>query len=330
MTMLLQKRKWLEHSWFYYYLLLLPFFLWHYKAVGSQAGNIILRVNRVAKSLKNQHLTNNKFYNLQNCQNQQQKAKQLARLNNHHYSSYLHTTLQKECTSIYASGSTSSGIYPIWLKERFQFTYVYCDMDLVSTQKGWTTIQRRMNGEFNFERGWDDYVKGFGNPSSEHWLGLENIYRLSRQTAYSTNTLGPIHILTPEVGFDLQDWEEMKAFVQYANLLLGPKATNYWLDLGGLNKAFRRIFSSGPISGYSFSTPDRDNDNNDHSHCASKNRSGGWFNGCVEPNLNGPYPKHAQLMSSENIYWGGWLNFNKNGTALRFVFMKFYHGKIRP
>ncbi|XP_076804385.1 angiopoietin-4-like [Clavelina lepadiformis] len=129
------------------FFLLLTFYWENCEAATDQASRLLHRVLKVSGSLRREDLADS------------------------------------ECTNIYASGSTSSGIYPIWLKERFQFTYVYCDMELVSTKKGWTTIQRRMNGEVNFNRGWDDYVRGFGNPRGECWLGLENIYRLLRQTA---------------------------------------------------------------------------------------------------------------------------------------------------
>ncbi|CAK8688279.1 unnamed protein product [Clavelina lepadiformis] len=235
-----------------------------------------------------------------------------------------------KCTSIYASGSTSSGIYPIWLKERFQFTYVYCDMDLVATKKGWTTIQRRLNGELNFERGWDDYVRGFGNPSSEYWLGLENIYRLSRQTRFSVNILGAINIKLPKVGFDLEDWDGEKAFVQYSNILFEQKASNYWLKVDGLITARKGSFSIAPISGNEFSTPDRDNDNDDQSHCAQNYKSGWWFENCLEANLNGPYPKYKQPMSWKNIFWFGWHDVNPKNTALRFVSIKLCHESVGP
>ncbi|CAK8688393.1 unnamed protein product [Clavelina lepadiformis] len=261
-------------------------------------------------------------------QNQQQIVKLLAELANTKCLDYVYAKLQKECTSIYANGSTSSGIYPIWLKERFQFTYAYCDMDLVSTKKGWTTIQSRMNGELNFERGWDDYVRGFGNPSSEHWLGLENIYRLSRQTAYSQNTLGAIYTQDPEVGFDLEDWDGVKAFVQYKYLKLKPKATNYKLNVNGLDEAYRHNFSIAPITNSEFSTPDRDNDKEYHRHCASKYKSGWWFSYCIDSNLNGLYPKYRQQMSRSNIYWYGWNSWNLKNSALRFVSTTLYHGSV--
>ncbi|CAK8688362.1 unnamed protein product [Clavelina lepadiformis] len=145
-------------------------------------------------------------------------------------------------------------------------------MDVVSTKKGWTTIQRRMNGEINFERGWDDYVRGFGNPSSEHWLGLENIYRLSRQSAYSQNTMGAIYTKDPKVGFDLEDWDDVKVFVEYENFQFGSKKTNYSLNVNFLNGAFENIFRGVPISG-KFSTPDRDNDKKIYRNCANDYKS---------------------------------------------------------
>ncbi|CAK8688307.1 unnamed protein product [Clavelina lepadiformis] len=265
---------------------------------------------------------------LLHCQDQQKLLKNLLEFTtSQYYLGYSHDTSYEECTSIYESGSRTSGVYPIWLKERFQFTYVYCDMDLVSTKKGWTTIQRRMNGEVNFNRGWDDYVRGFGNPSSEHWLGLENIYRLSRQNRFSINILGPINIKLPEVGFDLEDWDGMKAFVQYTNFRLKSKARNYELDVNGLDEAFKNIFSMAPISGFEFSTPDRDNDKNNESHCASKYKSSWWFRYCVETHLNGPYPRYKQPMSRKNIFWGGWQWLNPNNTALHFASIKFYYSR---
>lgn len=50
-------------------------------------------------------------------------------------------------------------------------------------------IQRRddYGGENreNFNRDWDDYKSGFGDPDHEFWLGNENIYMLTNAEDYS-------------------------------------------------------------------------------------------------------------------------------------------------
>jgi hypothetical protein len=45
---------------------------------------------------------------------------------------------------------------------------VYCDM----RSGGWTLIMRRFNGDENFFLNWNEYKTGFGNLSSEFWLGI--------------------------------------------------------------------------------------------------------------------------------------------------------------
>jgi hypothetical protein len=49
-------------------------------------------------------------------------------------------------------------------------------------------IQRRDDfGEprENFNRDWNDYKKGFGDPTREFWMGNENIYMLTSSEDYA-------------------------------------------------------------------------------------------------------------------------------------------------
>ncbi|XP_076825042.1 fibrinogen-like protein 1 isoform X2 [Clavelina lepadiformis] len=160
-----QKRNWLQNNFLCCCLLLFTLQWWHCQAVTDQVSSLLQRVKNLSKSLEKQSSTNLNLHNLQSCKFKQQSYKTFIDFaeNVEQFNSFI--DYHKECTSIYASGSTSSGIYPIWFNRGFQFTYVYCDMELVSTKKGWTTIQRRMNGKINFNKGWDDYVRGFGNPN---------------------------------------------------------------------------------------------------------------------------------------------------------------------
>ncbi|XP_076825302.1 fibroleukin-like [Clavelina lepadiformis] len=268
------------------------------------------------------------FHNLQKCKFKQQSYKTHVDFaeNVKQFHSFIDYNYHKECTSIYASGSTSSGIYPIWLTRGFQVTYVYCDMELVSTKKGWTTIQRRMNGEINFNRGWDEYVRGFGNPSSEYWLGLENIYLLWIQTTTVDKLHGQTSLKQPELGVDLEDWDGIKQFVEYPSVSFFTKAYKYKLHVANFN-GFDILSHWSPIYRSRFSTPDAENDNSNNRHCAREYKSGWWFDDCGESNLNGPYPKYRQPMTWSNIYWGNWRKVNENETALRFVSMNLYHSK---
>ena len=47
--------------------------------------------------------------------------------------------------------------------------YIY----IMSLNDTFTQVfQRRMVGREDFDRSWDDYLKGFGDVSGDHWLGI--------------------------------------------------------------------------------------------------------------------------------------------------------------
>ncbi|KAJ8311357.1 hypothetical protein KUTeg_010712 [Tegillarca granosa] len=83
-------------------------------------------------------------------------------------------SLPKDCSDIYSKGERKDGIYRISPNGRLSFP-VYCDLQ----NGGWVIIQRRINGNVNFDRLWEDYAEGFGNMSGEFWLGLRYIYVLT-------------------------------------------------------------------------------------------------------------------------------------------------------
>ena len=71
-------------------------------------------------------------------------------------------------------------------------TPVLCDMD--TDGGGWTVFQRRQDGSVSFRGDWETFKNGFGNVAAEHWLGNENLHRLTQNRDY-------------ELRVDLEDWQ---------------------------------------------------------------------------------------------------------------------------
>ncbi|KAJ8321967.1 hypothetical protein KUTeg_000438 [Tegillarca granosa] len=86
--------------------------------------------------------------------------------------------VQKDCLGWYKFGMREDGIFRISPDGEHSFE-VNCDM----VNGGWTIIQQRIDGYVSFDRLWVDYKIGFGNLSSDHWIGLENIHLLTKQSA---------------------------------------------------------------------------------------------------------------------------------------------------
>ncbi|KRT85765.1 hypothetical protein AMK59_406, partial [Oryctes borbonicus] len=90
------------------------------------------------------------------------------------------------CVDLLNSGMRQSGVYYLQIRgTTYWFLKVFCEQEVA--EGGWTVIQRR--DDFNdpresFNRDWNDYKNGFGDPSKEFWLGNENIYMLTNNEEY--------------------------------------------------------------------------------------------------------------------------------------------------
>lgn len=174
-------------------------------------------------------------------------------------------TTPKTCAE--ASKCTrSSGIYNITdtLYSNNTFT-VYCDYE--NYEGDWLYILKIIDGSENFNRPWNDYVKGFGNVAGEYWIGLENLYAL-------TNYYGP-----QELNVHLEDFEGHTAFARYENFVVASSVEKYKL------KSLGRYWGTAGDSLYyhidsKFTTYDNDNDNYKE-NCASMRKGGFWFNDCA-------------------------------------------------
>ncbi|XP_043946617.1 angiopoietin-related protein 4 [Protopterus annectens] len=198
--------------------------------------------------------------------------------------------LPSDCHQIFLEGHTESGVYRIEPVQSQPFE-VYCEM---TSDGGWTVLQRRLDGSVDFDRFWDSYENGFGNLNGEFWLGLDKMYRVARQGGYI------LHIR-------LTDWEDNSQFIEYP-FHLGAKGSGYTLDLqspvsGELENAV------GHTRGVRFSTQDVDQDLKSDMNCAKHLSGGWWFTACGHSNLNGKYFTAVPRMRHERkqgIFWKTW------------------------
>ncbi|KAJ8250428.1 hypothetical protein COCON_G00223500 [Conger conger] len=203
-----------------------------------------------------------------------------------------------DCAAAFKAGRTQSGVYSLTSPNSTDHTEVYCDME--TQGGGWTVFQKRFNGDVDFHRTWDEYKKGFGDPTGEHWLGNEFVSQLTRQRPYVLR-------------IELQDWDGNSGFSQYETFSLSSEADNYRIQLTGYSGTAGKISSLGqPGSG--FSTKDADNDKC-VCKCSQLITGGWWFEACGPSNLNGIY---YQIGLNTNRFNGiKWYYWKGSGYSLK-------------
>ncbi|KAI4470366.1 fibrinogen/tenascin/angiopoeitin [Holotrichia oblita] len=156
------------------------------------------------------------------------------------------------------------------------------------TIKDIKVIQRRddfNDPRENFNRDWNDYKNGFGDPSKEFWLGNENIYMLTNNEEY---------ILRVE----LEDFEGNKRYAQYSHFKIYSEAEYYKLEIDGYEGNAGDSLND-PWYGSNnspFSTYNRDNDRSSL-NCASMLKGGWWWKSCGR-GLNGLYLNDPQDLTA--------------------------------
>ncbi len=110
---------------------------------------------------------------------------------------------------------------------------------------GYTVILRRKDGSVDFNRNWNDYKNGFGEPDKDHWIGNDMIYYLTNQLNYSLR-------------IDLEDWEGNRKIAIYDLFRIESEENGYQLIVNGYSGDAGDSF--GTHNGKKFSTIDMDND----------------------------------------------------------------------
>ena len=129
---------------------------------------------------------------------------------------YLPPTALKNCADIYKRGERNDGVYTIKPDNISAFD-VFCDQ--TTAGGGWTVFQKRQDGSVDFYLNWSDYKQGFGDLTSEFWLGNDKIHRL---TSDDNNKM---HV-------DLEDFEGNTAYAEYDMFGVMNENNKYKLILG--------------------------------------------------------------------------------------------------
>ena len=158
-------------------------------------------------------------------------------------------------------------------------------------------------------RGWADYVSGFGSVWGEQWLGLEKIHCLTTRTART------------EMRIDMADFRGDKKYTYYNFFMVGNAASKYKLQVAGYHGTAGNSIQFGSegwnLNGMAFSTYDNDSSNGDG--CAQQWKGGWWYNYCMVSQLNGIYHHDTTPRDYEAVLWG---TFTTSYHSLKFAEMK--------
>ncbi|ELK08071.1 angiopoietin-related protein 4 [Pteropus alecto] len=200
--------------------------------------------------------------------------------------------LPRDCQELFEDGERQSGLFRIQPRGSLPFL-VNCKM---TSDGGWTIIQRRQDGSVDFNQPWEAYKAGFGDPQGEFWLGLEKVHLILGGRG-------------SRLAVQLQDWEGNAESLQFP-VHLGGEDTAYSLQLTAPVASKLGATTVMP-SGLSlpFSTWDQDHDLRGDKNCAKSLSGGWWFGTCGHSNLNGQYfhsiPQQRQ-QRKKGIFWKTW------------------------
>ncbi|XP_037616159.1 angiopoietin-related protein 5-like [Sebastes umbrosus] len=211
-----------------------------------------------------------------------------------------------DCTQIKALlPQASSGVYVIQPPSVRKPFKVYCEM---RQDGGWTVFQKRSGGAVSFNRKWKAYKKGFGNLNQDHWLGLKNVFSLTKNKTRKWT-----------MRVDLWDHKDVNAFAEYRNFRLGNAKSAFKLHVGkysgNAGDAIRGAYPGIDQNGFGFSTVDRDSDGCSpcifgdiaQMDCTSSDGGGWWYSSCGSASLHGDWhPAGNHIGWGSGLHWHTW------------------------
>ena len=102
---------------------------------------------------------------------------------------------------------------------------------------------------------------------------------------------------------DYQHNNETWSYLHYNQFSVGSASEEYPLSVGGFTGVGTDWFTSHPLNGMKFTTPDKDNDQHKSVNCAAHHKSGWWYYRCLNININQqpPYVSGKVLFSEMKI-----------------------------
>ncbi|KAL8571599.1 hypothetical protein ACOMHN_061753 [Nucella lapillus] len=171
---------------------------------------------------------------------------------------------------------------------------VYCQFIRAPPNTSRNYIFTRNDVNFTFNRTWMDFRLGFGDVSTDHWLGLDKLYQLTNSKTFELR----IRVKVNETA--------IRSY--FRNFVVGDEASSYKLSVG-LNYKQEVEDCMSVLQGAKFSTYDADNDGNADTNCAAVFGGGWWYTGanCSACNPLGPVPADNGSRVGEvgEIFWSG-------------------------
>jgi len=148
----------------------------------------------------------------------------------------------------------------------------------------WLIQQNDGSGGFN--RSWEEFKVGFGDPSGNYWLGNDLLSQLTANNRY-------------KLRFDLQQLRSGNwYYAEYSTFRVLSEADNYMMQVGGFS-GNASIDALGYHNEQRFTTFDRDNDRWPTTNCAEWLGCGFWYHTCGWCRVNGARSSPA------GFYWSG-------------------------
>lgn len=184
--------------------------------------------------------------------------------------------------------------------------------DTVTEGGGWIIIQRRVSGQVDFLRGWEDYKNGFGDYLiGEFYLGNEWLYRITSEA-------------NCELRIDFVH-NQSSYYAMYSTFWVGNESDGYRLHVDGYSGNAGDAMSNH--NNYKFTTRDMDNSNLSHVGInIAYYYMGAWWHMPTYSslaNLNGLY-NTTGYVGKPSIFW------NSLNSSLKFEDIRFCEMRIRP